>query len=253
VCRKFFSGWSAAIQDGQGEKMAGSAAKDRENPESKTLLERRDFLGGAATLAGTSLIGIVLSGRAAAAEATQDRMPPIPADKMTELQKKAAEEVLAGRRGSLEGPYSALLRSPEFMSPLQKAGEYLRYNTKLGSNISEFVILLTARHWTQQFEWDAHQDLAKKAGVKPEIIAAIAKGRRPAGMSADEQTVHDFCTDLLNNQSVSDALYARAINRFGEQGVIDIIGLCGYYTLIGMVMNVVRTPLPPGKTPPLAP
>lgn len=184
--------------------------------------------------------------------AAQDRMPPIPADKMTDAQKKAAEELKSGPRGDLIGPFIPLLRSPEFMSRLQKAGEYLRYNTKLGSNISEFIILMTARHWTQQFEWDSHEDLAKRAGVKPEIITAIAEGRRPAGMSADEEIIHDFCTELLHHQSVSDATYAQAINRFGEQGVIDITGLCGYYSLIGMIMNVVRTPLSPRKTPPLA-
>jgi 4-carboxymuconolactone decarboxylase len=233
--------------------MAMSDAKEQEITETKILVERRDFLGVATTLAGTSLLGFVPQVKAAATEPVHDRMPPIPADKMTELQKKAVEEVMAGRRGSMVGPYFALLRSPEFMSRLQKAGEYLRYNTKLGSNISEFIILLTARHWTQQFEWDSHQETAKQAGVKPEVISAIAEGRRPAGMSADEEIVHDFCTELLHNQSVSDATYARTTNRFGEEGLIDIIGLCGYYTLIGMVMNVARTPLPQGKRPPLAP
>ena len=226
-------------------------SRDPEDPERAPLVQRRDFLGGAATLAGTSLLGLGLPA-AAAAEATQDRMPPIPADKMTDAQKKAAEELIAGPRGTLVGPFIPLLRSPEFMSRLQKAGEYLRFETKLGSNITEFVTLLTARHWTQQFEWDAHEGSAKQAGVKPEIIMAIAEGRRPTGMSADEEILHDFCTELLHHHCVSDATYARALSRFNEKGVIDITGLCGYYSLLGMIMNVSRTPMPPGKTPPLA-
>jgi 4-carboxymuconolactone decarboxylase len=227
-------------------------SREQENPEMKAMVERRDFLGGAATLAGTSLLGLGLPAAATAAEPTQDRMPLIPADKLTDVQKKAMEEVIAGPRGTFVGPFVPLLRSPDFMSRLQKVGEYLRYNTKLGANISEFVILIAARQWTQQFEWDSHDSLALKAGVKPEIIAAVAEGRRPAGMSADEEIAHDFCTELHHNRCVSDASYARVVSRFGEQGVIDIIGLCGYYTLLGMVMNVARTPMPAGKTPPLA-
>jgi 4-carboxymuconolactone decarboxylase len=227
--------------------------REQDNPEMKTMVERRDFLGGAATLAGTSLMGFGLTANAAAAEGSQDRMPPIPADKLTEVQKKAIADIIAGPRGSFVGPFVPLLRSPEFMNRVQKVGEYLRYNTKLGANISEFVILIAARQWTQQFEWDSHEALALKAGVKPEILAAVAEGRRPVGMTTDEEIAHDFCIELHHNRSVSDASYARVVGRFGEQGVIDMIGLCGYYTLLGMVMNVARTPLPAGKTPPLAP
>jgi 4-carboxymuconolactone decarboxylase len=226
-------------------------SRELEDPETKLLVERRDFMGGAATLAGSSILGLGLPAVAAAAEAAQDRMPPIPAEKMTDAQKKAAEELISGPRGVLEGPFIPLLRSPEFMSRLQKTGEYLRYNTKLGSNLSEFIILITARQWTQQYEWNAHETLAEKAGVKPEIITAISEGRRPQGMSVDEEIVHDFCAELFRQQGVSDATYKRAVNRFGEQGVIDITGLCGYYSLLGMILNVARTPLPAGKTPPL--
>lgn len=220
--------------------------------DSKSLVDRRDFLGGATVLAGTSLLGLGAPAGAAAAEAVADRMPPIPMDHMTEAQKKAAEEIIAGPRKALEGPFHPLLRSPEFMSRVQKVGEYLRFNTKLGSNISEFIILLTARQWTQQFEWDSHQDLALKAGIKPETLKAIAEGRRPTAMTPDEEIVYEFCTELRLHQSVCDASYAQVANRFGEQGVIDIVGLCGYYTLLGMVMNVARTPLPAGKTAALA-
>jgi 4-carboxymuconolactone decarboxylase len=227
-------------------------SREQENPKSETMVERRDFLGGAATLAGTSLIGLGLPAAAAAAEAAQDRMPPIPMDKMSDAQKSAVKELLSGPRKTVEGPFIPLLRSPEFMNRLQKMGEYLRYNTNLGPSISEFIILITARQWAQQFEWDSHVELAKKAGVTPEITTAISEGRRPAGMSADQEIVHNFCTELLHNQCVCDATYTRALNRFNEQGVIDITGICGYYSLLGMIMNVARTPMPAGKTPPLA-
>lgn len=185
--------------------------------------------------------------------AAQDRMPPIPADKLTDAQKKAAQELTAGPRGALGGPFVPLLRSPEFMSRLQKMGEYLRYESRLGPKLNEFVILLTARRWTQQYEWDAHFPLALKAGWKPEPLAAIAEGRRPVGMAEEEEIVYDFLTELHQNQSVSDATYARAIRRFGEQGVVDMVGVTGYYTMLGMIMNVARTPLPDGKKLPLAP
>ena len=199
-----------------------------------------------ALIACTLLLGF---GSAAA----QDRMPPIPADKMTEAQKKAAAEIIAGPRGQLVGPFIPLLRSPEFMSRLQKTGEYLRYNSKLGSRLNEFVILVTARLWTQQFEWVTHEPLALKAGVKREIIDAVRAGRRPAGMDADQEIAYDFLMELHHNQSVSDETYGRTVGKFGEQGVIDLVGVTGYYSMLAMIMNVARTPLPPGEQPPLAP
>jgi len=199
------------------------------------------------TLVGSTLLLGFISA------AAQDRMPPIPADKMTDAQKKAAAELIAGPRGKLSGPFIPLLRSPEFMSRLQKTGEYLRYESKLGPRLNEFVILTTARLWTQQYEWNAHESLALKAGVKQEIIDAVRAGRRPAGMDADQEIAYDFLMELHHNHSVSDETYARALSKFGEQGVIDLVGVTGYYTMLAMIMNVARTPLPPGEQPPLAP
>jgi 4-carboxymuconolactone decarboxylase len=189
------------------------------------------------------------------AAVAQDRMPPIPKDKMTDAQKKAFDEVTSGPRGAggAEGPFVPLLRSPELMSRLQKAGEYLRFHNTIGPKLTEFVILLTARQWTQQYEYDVHRVNGAKAGIKQETIDAITDGRRPEGMTADEEIVYDFCAELRQNQSVSDATYARAVAKFGEQGVIDMTGLVGYYTTLAMVMNVARSPLPDGKKAPLAP
>jgi 4-carboxymuconolactone decarboxylase len=189
----------------------------------------------------------------AGAAIAQDRMPPIPQDKMTEAQKKSVQELFATPRGttSLSGPFVPLLRSPEFMNRLQKTGEYLRFQNSIGHKLTEFVILMTARQWTQQYEYNAHQPLALKAGVKQEIINAITDGRRPEGMDADEEAAYDFCTELRQNQSVSDATYARAVSKFGEGGVVDMTGLIGYYTTLAMIMNVARAPLVDGAKPPL--
>ena len=225
---------------------------EHQNLNVNTRVDRRNLLAGAATLAGSSLLGLGLPAAVMAAETAQDRMPPIPADKMTEAQSKVAAELVAGPRKALVGPFIPLLRSPELMSRLQKVGEYLRFNTKLGPNISEFIILQMARHFTQQFEWDSHADLALKAGVKQETITAIAEGRHPQGMTADEEMVYEFCSEMRQHQCVSDASYAPVVKRFGEQGEIDITALCGYYTTLAYVMNVARTPLPAGKTPQLA-
>jgi len=178
---------------------------------------------------------------------TQDRMPPIPLDKMTPLQKKYAEVIIHGPRGGLYGPFIPLLRSPELMNAAQQMGEYLRYKSAIGNKLSELVILLASRRWTQQVEWAIHEPIALKAGIKPEVVQAIAEGRRPAGWPEDEEIVYDFCAELQANQSVSDATYHRAVARFEEQGVIDLIGVYGYYTFLAMIMNAAQTAVGAGQ------
>jgi 4-carboxymuconolactone decarboxylase len=179
----------------------------------------------------------------------QDRMPPIPRDKMTDAQKTAEAELVSGPRGALFGPFIPLLRSPEFMTRLQKTGEYLRFQNAIGQRLTEFVILLTARQWTQQYEYDVHLPLALQAGIKQEVVDAITAGRRPAGMSADEEIAYEFFAELHQNQSVADTTYARAVARFGERGVIDMTGLIGYYTTLAMILNVARTAVPDNRQP----
>jgi 4-carboxymuconolactone decarboxylase len=196
------------------------------------------------------LCGAILLSMTAAA---QDRMPPIPADKMTEAQKKAAAELAAGPRGAFRGPFVPLVRSPELMSRVQRVGEYLRYSNSLPQKLVEMTVLMTARRWTQQYEWNAHYPLALKAGLKKDVADAIAEGRHPAGMAEDEEIAYNFTTELNQNGTVSDPTYARAVGTFKEQGVIDLIALNGYYSLLGMVMGVARTPLAPGDTPMLKP
>lgn len=183
----------------------------------------------------------------------QDRLPPIPENQQTEAQKKAVAEFMAARKTGISGPFVPMLRSPEVMNRARAMGDYLRFNSVLPPRLSEFAILITARYWTQNYEWDAHNQLALQGGLSADIIKAIAEGRRPEKMAADEEVLYTFCDELHRNQSISDATYARAVGTFGEQGVIDIVGISGYYTLLAMVLNTARTPVPPGHTPALAP
>jgi 4-carboxymuconolactone decarboxylase len=168
---------------------------------------------------------------------------------MTPEQKAAADAVASGPRGELIGPFIPALRSPDFMTRLQHLGEYLRYHTALGPKLGELAILLTARHWSQNFEWHVHALLARKRGLTKETIAAIARGQRPLDMPEDEALVHDFVMELQQHRSVSDATYARAVKQFGDQAIIDLIGAVGYYGTLAMIMNVARTPLPAGAKP----
>lgn len=183
----------------------------------------------------------------------QDRMPPIPAERLTDAQKKAMQEFEAARKTGLSGPFWPLLRSPEVMSRARAMGDYLRFTSVLPPRLSEFTIIITARQWTQNYEWDVHAPLAEKGGLKASVIAAVAEGRRPDGMAEDEDVLYTFCDELHRNKSISDATYARAVKTFGEQGVIDILGISGYYTTLAMVLNTARTPVPAGHTPGLQP
>jgi 4-carboxymuconolactone decarboxylase len=183
----------------------------------------------------------------------QARMPPIPADKMTDAQKKSAAEFRAIRKTDPTGPFAVMLRVPELMDLSFKWREHVQFRSALDQRLTELAIIIAARHWTQDYEWNAHYPLALKAGLKPEIIAAVEEGRRPSHMAEDEEILYDFCTELQRNHGVSDATYARALAKFGEAGIVEAASLEGYYSMLAMVMNVARTPLPPGATrPPLA-
>lgn len=182
-----------------------------------------------------------------------DRMPPLLPAEMNDVQRKVADELAAGPRGGVKGPFIALLRSPELMDRLQKVGEYLRFRSSLEPRISELVMLVVSRHWTQQFEWAVHVPLALKAGVKPETVQSLAVGRRPVGMAGDEAIAHDFVQELTINRGVADATYRQAVETFGEHGVVDLLGLAGYFTTVSMVMNVAHTPPPAGEVAPLQP
>jgi 4-carboxymuconolactone decarboxylase len=182
-----------------------------------------------------------------------DRLPPIPPERWTPAQRELAEEIIRGPRGALVSPFIPLLRSPELMAHAQRMGEYLRYRSAIGQRLSELAILVTARAWSQPVEWAIHAPIALREGISAETIAAIAEGRRPKGLSDEEAAVHDFCSELHTHKAVSDATWAQAVQHFGEQGTVDLIGINGYYTLLSMVMNSARTPAPVTAAPPLPP
>jgi 4-carboxymuconolactone decarboxylase len=178
----------------------------------------------------------------------QTRMPPIPEGSLTDEQKAAVAE-FEQIRGPLSGPWHVLVRSPGLLNPARSLSDYVRFNSSLPPRLSEFVILITAREWTSQYEWNAHHGLAMRGGLDPNIAVALAEGRRPDGMAADEEAVYDFCIELHRNRSVSDETYARAVELLGEEGIVDMIGLSGWYTLVAMALNVARvTPDDPTQT-----
>ena len=180
----------------------------------------------------------------------QERMGPVPADQLSPEQSRALAEFVA-TRGQATGPWNVLLRSPELMSRTQKLGEYLRYQSSLPLRLNEFAILVTARQWNAQIEWIAHHPLALKAGLDPSVAADLAQGKRPTAMKDDEAAVYQFCKELHENKNVSDAAYKAVLDRYGERGVMDLLGLTGYYTMLAMVLNVAQQKLPEGVVAPL--
>jgi 4-carboxymuconolactone decarboxylase len=171
-----------------------------------------------------------------------DRMPPLAREQMDEAQRAAADELIAGPRKAVRGPFIPMLRSPLLMQRLQKVGEYLRFDSALPTRLNEFATLIVARAWSQQFEWIVHAQAAAKAGTSAASIAALREGRRPTDMSEDEALVHDLVTELLAQRGWCDASYARAVARFGERGVVDLAALVGYFATVCGVLNIAHTP-----------
>ncbi len=181
------------------------------------------------------------------------RFKPLVYDQMTLAQKTMTDDVLTGERGSMNGPYNVLLRSPEMGDLAQKYGAYLRFHSSVPKKLNEFAILITARHWNSQYEWYAHHKYGLRAGLNPEVIAALAVGKRPSPMEPDEEIVYNFCTELLDAKQVSDATFEAAKEKLGERGVVDLIGVVGYYQLVSMLLNVDGYPLPDDAKPELKP
>jgi 4-carboxymuconolactone decarboxylase len=169
---------------------------------------------------------------------------------MTEAQKRVYQSIAAGPRGGVRGPFNALLRSPELADRVQRVGEYLRFGTSLPARLNELAILVNARFWGSKYEWYAHRPLAEKGGLAPAIADDLARNRRPQSMQPDETVVYEFCTALHTTHAVDDALFDRAVAVLGERGVMDLIGVSGYYTLVSMVLNVADIPLPAGAPAP---
>ncbi len=178
--------------------------------------------------------------------------PLAPAD-MNAEQRQFYDNIVSGPRGGMGGPFQAWIHSPNFADRAQRLGEYCRFNSALETRLSELAILITARRWTAQFEWFAHAPMALKGGLSAEVIDDLQHRREPKFSNADEAAVYNFCTELYRDSRVSDATYAEAKTQLGEQGVVDLVGILGYYALVSMTLNVFDMPLPDGVAPPLAP
>ncbi len=183
---------------------------------------------------------------------TGDRFAPLTYDQMTPAQQAMIDHLLTGERTSLGGPFNILLRSPEMGDTAQQFGASMRFHAALPKPALETVIILTARYWMAQFEWTAHKRAALQAGVSPAIVDAIATGKRPSGMDPDLEAAYNFTSELLKNKQVSDATFAAAKTRFGEKGVVDMIALNGWYSMVSMALNVDRYPVAQPELQPLS-
>ena len=175
-----------------------------------------------------------------------DRFKPLTFDEMNAAQRTMIEHLLSGPRKGTGGPFNVLLRSPEMGDVVQEFGAKMRFGSSLPPKLNEMAIIIVGRHWTSHYEWYAHRTAAAQAGLNESIIQAIAQGRRPASMDADETIIYNFATELLNTKQVGDANFKAVKDRFGERGVVDLIGVMGYYQLVSMLLNVDRHPLPAG-------
>ena len=195
-------------------------------------------------------------------QADPRRFKLIPVENLSPEQRKLYDAIRSGPRaklansgaakpGPLGGPFNVWLRSPGIGDCVQRLGEEIRFRSSLPSKLNEMAIMVTARFWTSQYEWVAHCKLALEAGLDPVVAQDIAEGRRPAKMDADESVIYDFSLELHEKHGLSDATYKRALDRFGERGVFDLIAVNGFYSLVSMCLNVDRTPLPDGVPLPL--
>ena len=182
-----------------------------------------------------------------------NRFKPLTWETLNPAQLKMVEGVMTGKRGSMQGPYNVLLRSPELGNLAQQFGAHTRFNSSLPLALNELAILLVARFWTCQFVWWAHRRIACEAGLDETLIQAIALGQSPQNLPDDIAAVYDFCDELLKTRAVSNGYYAAAVRLFGEAGVVDLMGTMSYYTLVSMSLNVDQYPLPDGAMPELKP
>ena len=171
-----------------------------------------------------------------------ERLPMPAAGAMNAAQREAAQALIAGPRKGVYGPFLPLLRSPALLDRVAKTGEYLRFESVLDARVRELATCAVARHVSNQFEWTMHAPLAVKAGVSAEAVEALRLGARPRDLKADEEAALDFTHELLRTHGTSDPTYAAALSAFGEQGVVELATLVGYFAMVSWLMNVARTP-----------
>jgi 4-carboxymuconolactone decarboxylase len=181
------------------------------------------------------------------------RVAPIDLEKLSAEQREVADAILAGPRGGLRGPFPAWLISPQLCDRAQRLGEFCRYGSSLPADLSELAITITGARWKASVEFIAHSRLALEAGISPEVIEALRVGAPPPFAKDSERIVYDLLTEHFATNRVSDATYRRAVGAFGERGVVDLVGIVGYYCLVAMTLNVFEIGLPEGQPDPFAP
>lgn len=182
------------------------------------------------------------------------RLPTIADEDLTPQQRKLCDAIRSGPRGRLimGGPFACFLHSPEYGEVAQQLGAHVRFHTSLPPRLSEFAILTTARLWRAQYEWFAHAPLAERAGVAPQTIRDLRAGRRPARAAADERALYDFIRELYRTRRVSNASYRRVHKLLGNAGMVELVGILGYYALISMTLNVFQAKVPDDQPLPFA-
>jgi 4-carboxymuconolactone decarboxylase len=178
------------------------------------------------------------------------RLPAIPAERLTPAQRALVDSIRSGPRGQatqIRGPFAVFLHSPDYGQLAQQLGGYCRLKTRVPPRLSEFAILVTAKLWRAQYEWCAHVPHAERAGVTPQTIRALRAGRTPKSAPKDERAVYDFIKELYRRRRVGDKTYARVHALLGDDGMVELVGILGYYVLIAMSLNVFRMGPPEGE------
>lgn len=184
---------------------------------------------------------------------TYTRFKPLALDQMSPEQRRIAERRLSGPRQNVGAPLNVLIRSAGLADPIERLSEHFRVQRTIPERLKQFVIMLVARHWTAHYPWSVHYPMALQTGVSAAVLEQIALGQPPTGLQPDEAAVYDFCRTLLDGKGVNDAQFSSVLDRYGEAGIADLIGLMGYYTMISMALVVDRFPPVAGNAPVLMP
>jgi 4-carboxymuconolactone decarboxylase len=201
--------------------------------------------------AGGALVAGLLSFSAQA----EERLSELRLDQLTPEQQKMATMLTTPPRNSQinTGPFNAYARSPGLGILLLQVSDFVRFNSSLPPGLSEFAIMIAARQWSQLYEWRAHSALAIKGGLDRQILVDLGAGNRPQGMKDDETALYDFCSEMYRDKNVSDASFKAALAQFGERGIMDLVGIIGYYDLVSMALITQKATGKPGDEPPLLP
>ncbi len=178
------------------------------------------------------------------------RMPDVSPENLSEEQRNVVEEIVSGPHAKVVGPYPAWLQSPELARRARSLSEFLRFQSSPPKRLAELAILITGHYWKAEFEFYAHAELARKAGLEEPIIQAIAAGKRPEFSEAGDEIVYNLCTEMFESRRVTDTTYQRAVETFGLQTVVELIAIMGYYCMVSVTLNAFEAPIPPGESSP---